>query len=64
MSTAKPPGPQIAMQALRAAGAAIPRAPPAAALALKKLSAECSALAAPLAAEIVNAAQVSVTMGI
>lgn len=51
-------GPTLAMSALRAAGAALDRAPQAAALALKKLSTECSGIAAPLAAEIVQAAQV------
>ena len=43
---------------VRAAGAALQRCPPAAALALRKLAADCSGPAAALAPDIVQAAQV------
>lgn len=44
---------------VRAAGAALAKSPPAAALALRKLAADCGAAAAALAPDIVNAAQSS-----
>ncbi|GBP32829.1 Importin-13 [Eumeta japonica] len=47
----------LAREALQAAGSALSRAPQSAALALKKLSTECGALAAPLARDIAIAAQ-------
>ncbi|XP_047020065.1 importin-13 [Helicoverpa zea] len=48
---------ELGRACVRAAGAALPRCPPAAALALRKLAADCSAPAAALAPDIVQAAQ-------
>ncbi|KAH9641375.1 hypothetical protein HF086_012662 [Spodoptera exigua] len=47
----------LGRECVRAAGAALPRCPPAAALALRKLAADCSGPAAALAPDIVHAAQ-------
>ncbi|XP_026729425.1 importin-13 [Trichoplusia ni] len=50
---------ELGRACVRAAGAALPRCPAAAALALRKLAADCSAPAAALAPDIVQAAQSS-----
>ncbi|KAJ8732601.1 hypothetical protein PYW07_015200 [Mythimna separata] len=50
-------GRELGRACVRAAGAALARCPPAAALALRKLAADCSAPAAALAPDIVQAAQ-------
>ncbi|KAI8428800.1 hypothetical protein MSG28_007472 [Choristoneura fumiferana] len=50
-------GLSLGRECVRAAGAALPRAAPAAALALRKLCADCAAPAAALAAHIAHAAQ-------
>lgn len=52
-------GRDLGRACVRAAGAALQRCPPAAALALRKLASDCSAPAAALAPEIVQAAQVT-----
>lgn len=52
-------GLSLGRECVRAAGAALSRAAPAAALALRKLCADCAAPAAALAAHIAHAAQVT-----
>lgn len=60
---------ELGLAMVRAAGAALAKSPAAAALALRKLAADCSAPAAALAPDIVHAALVrshyfiSLTMG-